>query len=72
MRLDIRLPIGLLFMTIGFLLAVFGFFSDAALYVRSLGHNVNLWWGLTLLGFGVVLLGLALRRKPTGDVRHSP
>ena len=35
--------------------------SDAAIYARSLGINVNLWWGLVLLAFGLVMLGFALR-----------
>ncbi len=61
MALDIRLPIGLLFTALGLLLAVFGSFSDPALYRRSLGINVNLLWGLALLGFGIIMLGLARR-----------
>ena len=67
MGLDIRLPIGALFVFIGALLAVFGAFSDPALYARSLGHNVNLWWGLTLVVFG--LLFLYLGRRATGRAR---
>jgi hypothetical protein len=45
MGLDIRWPIGLLFVIFGVLLAGFGLASDAALYQRSLGVNVSLWWG---------------------------
>jgi hypothetical protein len=59
MRLDIRLPIGLLFATLGGLLAVFGLvtgFSSGALYERSLGININLWWGLVMLVFGIVMI----------------
>ena len=41
MGLDIRWPIGLLFVTFGVLLAGFGLASDAGLYERSLGVNVN-------------------------------
>jgi len=26
--------------------------------------NVNLWWGLALLVFGLVMLGFAFRAKP--------
>ena len=26
---------------------------------HSLGINVNFWWGLGLLGFGLIMLGLA-------------
>ena len=63
MKLDLRLPIGLMFSIIGVLLAVFGFASDPAIYQRSLGINVNLWWGLVLVVFGLVMLWLVRRDK---------
>jgi hypothetical protein len=63
MKLDLRLPIGLMFSIIGALLSVFGLMSDSTIYTRSLGINVNLWWGLVLLLFGLFMLGLALRAK---------
>ena len=59
MSLDLRVPIGLLFLALGALLAVYGALSDRAIYQASLGINVNLWWGLTLLAFGLIMLGLA-------------
>jgi uncharacterized membrane protein (DUF441 family) len=61
MQLDLRLPIGLMFTTVGVLLTLFGLVSDKAIYARSLGVNVNLWWGLVLLAFGLVMLWLARR-----------
>jgi hypothetical protein len=61
MNLDLRLPIGLMFTLVGALLSVFGLASDTAIYDRSLGINVNLWWGLVLLAFGLAMLGLAFR-----------
>lgn len=66
MKLDLRLPIGLMFSIIGVLLAVFGFASDPAIYQRSLGINVNLWWGLVLLVFGLVMLWLVRRDTARG------
>ena len=60
-HLDIRLPIGLLFTLLGLLLAGYGLVSDDALYRRSLGHNVNLGWGLAVLAFGVLFLVLGRR-----------
>jgi hypothetical protein len=63
MKLDLRLPIGLMFTIIGALLAVFGLVSDETIYQRSLGINVNLWWGLVLLGFGLVMLWLMARAR---------
>jgi hypothetical protein len=59
MSLDLRVPIGLLFGSLGALLTVYGLFSDPAIYQVSLGVNVNLWWGLVLLLFGAFMLGTA-------------
>lgn len=56
MRLDIRLPLGLLFTVFGLLLVIFGAASSRQLYEKSLGVNVNLWWGVVLLVFGIVSL----------------
>lgn len=61
MKLDLRLPIGLMFSIIGVLLVLFGLASDPAIYQRSLGINVNLLWGLVLLVFGLAMLWLVRR-----------
>jgi len=61
MGLDIRLPIGGLFSILGVLLAGYGLVSDQGIYERSLEINVNLWWGVALLVFGVVMVGLGRR-----------
>ena len=63
MGLDIRLPLGLLFTIIGVLLAGYGLLGDKAIYARSLGINMNLWWGLAMLVFGAITLFLARRRS---------
>jgi hypothetical protein len=58
MRGDIRIPIGLMFAVLGLMLAVFGvlthfgIIADQTIYERSLGININIWWGLILLAFG--------------------
>ncbi len=59
MGLDIRWPIGLMFSIVGVLLVGYGVFSDAEVYRRSLGINIDLIWGLLLLVFGVLMLALA-------------
>jgi len=59
MQLDLRLPIGWMFTVIGLLLVGYGLLADRAIYARSLGVNVNLWWGLVLFVFGVIMLALA-------------
>lgn len=61
MGLDIRIPIGSLFVILGVLLAGYGLLSNPAIYQRSLGVDINLWWGGALLVFGLVMLALAAR-----------
>jgi hypothetical protein len=76
MNLDIRIPIGILFVTVGLLLAAFGVVSDKAIYARSLEINVNFWWGLAMLVFGILMAFFGLRAParrpatgtPTADV----
>ena len=63
MKLDLRLPIGLMFSLFGVTLVGYGLLSDPEIYARSLGINVNLWWGLVLLAFGVVMLWFAIRAR---------
>ncbi len=55
MQLDIRLPIGLMFTLLGALLTGFGVVADKTVYQRSLGINVNLWWGVVMLVFGIAM-----------------
>ena len=72
MGLDIRLPIGMLFTLVGAILAGFGIFSDRALYQRSLGYNVNLWWGIVLLVFGLAFLYYGRRGTSALPAATSP
>ncbi|HEX3599026.1 MAG TPA: hypothetical protein VHU84_02715 [Lacipirellulaceae bacterium] len=70
MRLDIRLPIGLMFAVIGALLVVYGVaISDQAIYERSLGININLWWGAVLLAFGLLMFWFG--RRGSSSVRPA-
>jgi len=64
MHLDVRLPIGLLFTAFGLLLVGYGLTSDSRIYQEhSLGININLVWGLVVLGFGGIMLLIALRSR---------
>ena len=65
MGLDIRLPIGLLFSIFGVLLIGYGALGNKLIYARSLDVNVNLWWGLIMLGFGLVMFVLGKRGTKT-------
>ncbi len=67
MKLDLRYPIGLLFSVFGLILTVYGIVSNKAIYEKSLGMDVNLWWGLVLLGFGLAMLSFALRGSGDGS-----
>ena len=54
--LDIRMPIGAMFVVIGALLAIYGLTTPAELYKISLGHNLNLVWGGAMAAFGLLML----------------
>ncbi|MEA1886911.1 MAG: hypothetical protein U9N72_06855 [Bacteroidota bacterium] len=53
-----------MFSIVGVLITIFGIFtsSDASMYEKSLGINVNLIMGLLMLVFGGVMLFFALRK----------
>ena len=62
MQLDIRLPIGGMFVLLGLILAGYGLAtSGSEMYARSLSININLVWGLVMLAFGAFMLLLAWR-----------
>ena len=63
MKLDVRVPVGLMFATMGVLLTGYGLVGDKSIYARSLGVNVNLVWGLVLIATSACLLGLSARRR---------
>jgi hypothetical protein len=68
MVFDVRLPIGLLFLAIGILVAGAGLLGDPAVFkAHSAGLNIDLVWGGAMAGFGAVMLllaGLAKREPP--------
>lgn len=64
MGLDIRTPLGLLFTLMGVLLLAYGAVTNgAAMYLASLGVNLNLFSGLAMTIFGVSLLIAAYRAR---------
>ncbi len=66
MTLDIRVPIGLLFVILGVLLALYGALAENAITPRSLGVNIDLWWGIAMAVFGAIMLLLARRSAVEG------
>ena len=69
MPLDIRVPIGLMMGLMGILLAGYGLLGPRDIYARSLGINVNLWWGVVMLVFGAVMIFLG--RRGTSAMRSA-
>ncbi|QHN03466.1 hypothetical protein FTO74_08875 [Granulicella sp. WH15] len=69
MGLDIRIPLGLIFLIIGGIMAVFGVVthSDTALYERSMGVNLNLTWGTIMFFFGLVMFLVGRRQRWQDD-----
>ncbi|OYT72699.1 MAG: hypothetical protein CFK52_04205 [Chloracidobacterium sp. CP2_5A] len=65
MGLDIRIPIGAMFALIGLALAGYGWMTSGVpgFYDKSLGININLWWGLAMTLFGGALLAPALLKR---------
>ena len=63
MESQLHFFVGSLFALTGLVLAVYGLVSDPAIYARSLGWNVNLWWGVVLALVGGVMVALARRAK---------
>ena len=62
MGLDIRMPIGIIFSIYGVVLIVYGALADASIFQqKSLGVNIDLWWGLAMLVFGLFMGALAWR-----------
>lgn len=57
-QLDIRFPLGLLFVILGLILVAQGFAAGAP---AAAGYNVNLVWGIVFALFGAVTLWLARR-----------
>jgi len=68
MGLDIRVPLGLIFLIIGGIMSVFGIVTRGSdLYARSLGVNLNLSWGLIMFAFGLVMFVVGKRQKWEDD-----
>jgi hypothetical protein len=65
MSIDLRIPMGMMFTMTGAILFAFGLSTrgNTLLYARSLGIDVNLWWGLVLLVFGIAMLIFGRRNQ---------
>ena len=74
MSLDLRIPMGLMFLIVGAMLSVYGVVTrGSAIYARSAGMNINLIWGIVMFVFGVTmfLLGRYSDKRPKAP-GHEP
>jgi hypothetical protein len=69
MGLDIRIPLGMIFLIIGGIMSVFGLVTrgSTTLYTRSLGVNLNLTWGIIMFLFGLIMFVVGKRQKWQDD-----
>ena len=69
MGLDIRIPLGLIFLLIGGLMSVYGLFTRNAadIYEKSMGINLNLTWGAVMFVFGLIMFLVGRRKKWQDD-----
>ena len=69
MGLDIRIPLGLIFLITGGIMSVYGLLTrgNIALYQRSMGINLNLSWGLVMFVFGLVMFVVGRRQRWQDD-----
>jgi len=68
MQLDIRLPIGLLFVVLGALLVGYGLFTHGSPSGPGMDLNLDAGWGGILLLFGVAMLLLSFRARRKRNV----
>jgi hypothetical protein len=68
MGLDIRIPLGLIFLVTGGIMTIYGLVTrNSAIYERSMGVNLNLGWGLVLFLFGLVMFLVGRRQRWQDD-----
>ncbi len=69
MGLDIRIPLGLIFLITGGIMSLYGLFTrgNMQLYARSENINLNLGWGLVMFLFGAVMFFVGRRQKWQDD-----
>jgi hypothetical protein len=68
---DLRRIIGGLFVVYGLLLTVLGLFDSQEEIDKAAGVNINLWAGLGMLVFGILMFVWALTRPLSEELGHS-
>jgi multisubunit Na+/H+ antiporter MnhG subunit len=68
MGLDIRIPLGLIFLLTGGMMSIFGLVTrHSDIYEKSMGINMNLGWGAVMFLFGLVMFLVGRRQKWQND-----
>jgi hypothetical protein len=63
MGLDIRNPLGYIFLALGTILVVYGATTyGSKMYAMSMGVNINLVWGTVMFIFGGAMVWAARKR----------
>lgn len=56
MSLDLRIPLGLMFLIVGAMLSLYGLVTRGSdIYQRSAGMDINLLWGVVMFVFGLTM-----------------
>jgi hypothetical protein len=63
LHVDARIAVGIFFTLTGTILTAFGLSTRDRMdvYAKSAGIDANLWWGLALFAFGIVMLAFGRR-----------
>jgi hypothetical protein len=73
--LAIGFYVAALVLIIGTALVLYGLLGSSDQEYKSLGININLWWGLFMVFFGCVVLGMSFasprRRAAKSDTRRN-
>jgi len=68
MGLDIRIPLGLIFLITGGLITFWGIVTrHSDIYAKSMDVNINLVWGILMLVFGLAMFLVGRRQKWQDD-----
>ena len=68
---DLRRIIGGVFIAYGLLLTILGLFDSQEEIDKAAGVNINLWAGLGMLVFGILMITWALTRPLSEELGHS-
>ena len=68
MGLDIRIPLGLIFLVTGGILTIFGLMTrHSVIYSNSMDINLNLIWGALMFVFGLIMFLVGRRQRWQDD-----